>query len=160
MPSNVQITVAVPGAETFSSWLQNLQHVPDDWRGAWDAMAEDFWAHNQQTFDLAGPGWKPLTEDYAKWKARKYPGAPILVRTGALRDSLVSGFAPHSVFEVFPTEMRIGTDVSYAMYHQTGSIKVHDHPPKRSPVTIPDTLQTQWNRRLVNWLRDEIDYQG
>lgn len=40
-----------------------------------------------------GLRWQPLSDNpegkgYASWKARKYPGAPLLVRTGALKDSM------------------------------------------------------------------------
>lgn len=157
---SVKISVDMVGERALESLFDHIEHIPDDWREPFEGMAEDFWTQNQKTFDEEGPGWKPLSLQYAKWKERKFPGEPILVRTGALRASLVEGHAPHSIFDIHPTEMTLGTDVRYGIYHQTGSIKVRDHPPKRSPIMITPELQKNWNRRLANWLRDEIGYQG
>lgn len=39
-----------------------------------------------------GGRWQPLNPDYAAWKDEHYPGRPMLVRTGAMRDAyLVHG---------------------------------------------------------------------
>jgi len=160
MTNSIRIKFEAPGADTFESYFDHIAHVPDDFRPAWDGMAEDFWGHEQEVFDSEGPGWVPLSERYGKWKEKHYPGMPILVRTGALKASLTGGFAEGSIFDAMPAELKLGTSVRYAMYHQTGSIKVADHPPKRTELTVPDGLQAQWNRRLVKWLRDELDYKG
>lgn len=160
MDHSIKIKVEVPGTRNFVRRFDHIEHIPDDWRQPFEQMAEDFWEQNKETFEAEGPGWRPLSPRYAKWKEKAYPGKPILVRTGALKASLTSGFARHSIFEVYPTRMEIGTSIPYAMYHQTGSLKVVDHPPKRSPVEITYGLRKTWNKRLENWLRDEINYQG
>ena len=36
-----------------------------------------------------GAKYKPLSSDYAAWKAKKFPGRPTLVRTGRLKGSVV-----------------------------------------------------------------------
>ncbi|MFB5192655.1 phage virion morphogenesis protein [Alicyclobacillus fastidiosus] len=162
---SIKVVVDLVGERALESLFDHVEHIPDDWRDPFEKMAEDFWDQNKETFDAEGPGWKPLAQS-TKWDRvyKGFPVAPILVRTGALRDSLTGGFAKDSIFEVFPTRMEIGTSTPYAMYHQTGNLKGKyppgTHPPKRSPVVITSALQKKWDQRLVDWLRDEINYQG
>lgn len=54
---------------------QLLDHAADGCRESFDA---------QRGPD--GEGWPPLNSDYAAWKARHFPGAPMLVREGVLRN--------------------------------------------------------------------------
>lgn len=158
--SSIQLKFGVIGGNKMHSIFDHLEHVPDDMRPAFEQMAEDFWKHEQEVFDSAGPGWKPLSPRYAIWKAKHYPGMGIMQRTGALKASLTSGFGSDSVFEVYPQRMTIGTDSDHGIFHQTGSIKVQNHPPKRVLMKLDAGLQKQWNRDMVNWLRDELDYRG
>lgn len=158
--SSLTLSFDVVGDNRLESIFDHLALIPEDFRPAFEEMAEDFWEHEREVFDSEGPGWRPLSDSYEKWKQKHYPGQPILVRTGALRASLTGGFAEDSVFDVRPKSMEIGTSSPYAIFHQTGSVRVEDHPPKRTEMTLPDSLQTKWNRRMVNWLREEINYRG
>jgi phage gpG-like protein len=65
-------------------------------------------------------GWKPLNPDYARWKARRYPGKGILERTSAVRRSLTARGAPGSVRRISDREMVLGTSIEYAGFHQGG----------------------------------------
>lgn len=157
--SSIQLKFGVIGGNKLHSIFDHLEHVPDDFRPAFEKMAEDFWKSEQERFDSAGPGWKPLSPKYALWKAKHFPGAPIMQRTGSLKASL-TGQAEDTIFDVYPTHMELGTQSDHAMFHQTGSIRVANHPPKRLLMKIDANLQKQWNRDMVNWLRDEVDYRG
>lgn len=137
--SSIAFKASIPNGNKIHSIFDHLEHVPDDFRPAFEKMAEDFWKNEQERFDNEGPGWKPLSPKYALWKAKHAPG-PIMVRTGALKASLTSGFAADSVFEVNPNSMTLGTDSDHAMYHQTGSIRVANHPPKRILMKIDAPL--------------------
>lgn len=77
---------------------------------------------NTDMFRNGGPPskrWKPLDPGYRAWKARHYPGAGTLVRTGRLRDSLT--VAGQGVETAGPRSATIGTRVPYAKYHQRGT---------------------------------------
>jgi phage gpG-like protein len=158
--ASIALRFGIVGDNRMESFFDHLEQIPDDFREPFEKMAEDFWEHEETVFDSEGPGWRPLTPKYAKWKEKHYPGKPIMERTGALKASLTEGIAADSVFLVYPTRMELGTTNPYAIYHQTGSIKVPNHPPKRKLMSLPAELQRQWNRRMVEWLRDEIDYRG
>lgn len=157
---SIKVSFDLLGEPKLAAYFDHVERVPDDWRPAWEEMAPAFWSRNAQTFASQGPGWRPLAPRYAKWKAKHYPGAPILVRTGALLASLTGPDAKESIYEVYPTRMVIGTGVHYAIYHQTGSIKVADRPPKRSPVVIDEQVRVSWRSTLAKWLQSEFDWRG
>lgn len=163
---SLKITFDIPDERALSSYFDHMEHIPDDFREAWEPMAEDFWANNLRTFALEGPGWRPLSPKYKAWKERHHPGIPILVRSGALSKSLTDHSAPGAIYEVYPTELVLGSDLktdsgyTLATLHQLGSIKVSGRPPKRPPVMITGDLQRHWNDRLKTWLQDEFGYRG
>ena len=68
--------------------------------------------------DPAG-SWKPLKRGYERWKRINYPGKPVLVRENALIRSL-TGRTRHSVIEVRPRTLRLGTKLFYSAILQEG----------------------------------------
>lgn len=74
-------------------------------------------------------GWKPLSPNYAKWKARHFPGAPILVRTGKMKQLLLD---KGSGVTVTKQSMIYHPMSDYAGYHQRGTVKM----PARKPVNL------------------------
>jgi phage gpG-like protein len=86
-------------------------------------------------FDAEGDGpssgpWKPLSQTYAKQKARLFPGKPRLVRTGALRDALTQSSSPFANRAYTANEMQYGSqNVPYASFHQTGTERMPARPP-------------------------------
>lgn len=86
-------------------------------------------------FDSRGSGpitgaWAPLTEKYAKWKARKYPGKPILELTGALRAALTTSTDSKALRSTVGNSLSYGTKgIEYASAHQTGTPKMVQRPP-------------------------------
>lgn len=148
--------------QVYDRIFENMAHIPDDYREPFELMAEEFWRQNEATFQAEGlpEPWMPLSPKYRKWKEKHYPGKPILVRSGALKASLVNGTAEGAIYEVFPTQMILGTEVPHAIYHQTGSMKVQNRPPKRPPVMLTTEMRTKWSEIMANWLRDNFAYIG
>ena len=76
-----------------------------------------------EQFDSAGGrtgGWAPLSERYVADKVRRFGSQPILVATGALRESLMGGSGQISRQEGNET-LRFGTSLGYGVFHQTGT---------------------------------------
>lgn len=69
-----------------------------------------------------GPGWKDLTPTYAKYKAKKFAGKSILIRTGTLFNSLVFG-GPGAVRVLSNKKLVFGTSVPYAIYHNSSKAR-------------------------------------
>lgn len=88
-----------------------------------------FEATERRQFDAEGAGpvdgaWEPLSPAYEAWKLEKYPGKPILERTGAMREGLTSTSA-FSRRESSGNTFVFGTSgVPYASFHQTGTAKM------------------------------------
>ena len=90
-------------------------------------------------------GWKPLSPEYAAWKAKHYPGAPILVRTGKMKELLLD---KTSAVTVEKQRMIYHPRSEYAGYHQRGTSKM----PARKPVNLTmadrkaalNTVFTEW----------------
>ncbi len=88
----------------------------------------------RRQFDARGKGpaagqWKPLSPSYEKWKARAFPGMPLMERTGDLREALTDASSSMAWREWSASEFSFGTaGVPYASYHQTGTGRLPARP--------------------------------
>lgn len=136
------ISFEIAGEQQLKVGIGRMVHALGDLRPFWNAAfrpaflaveAEQF--ASQGAAGRAGP-WAKLSPDYAAAKAAHGYPSMILVRTGALRASLLGGKG--SVFESHPAWMAIGTSVPYGIYHQTGGGSL----PRRRPVDISSKQET------------------
>ncbi len=93
--------------------------------------------------------WAPLSEQYAAWKARKYPGRGILVRTGALQQAAVM---PDT--ELSDTQLRMTIDNDYAIFHQSSEPR-ESNLPRRPFASLTGKQKSRWMRLLRQHLMDE-----
>lgn len=66
-----------------------------------------------------GQRWAPLSERYAEWKEKYFPGKPLLVRTGALKDSMTTQGATGNISLIGKVSATFGTSISYGIYHDS-----------------------------------------
>lgn len=66
-----------------------------------------------------GDRWAPLSVQYAKWKQKHFPDQPILVRTGALKDSMTMKGALGNIFLIGKTSGTFGTSIPYGIFHDS-----------------------------------------
>ena len=80
----------------------------------------------RETFAQEGPGWKELAPFTVRMRlARGFGGShPILVQTGALRESLLSKTAFGHYERLEKGGMVWGTTIPYAAQHQYGTSKI------------------------------------
>lgn len=88
-----------------------FRNVSDQLEGA---IREQFETEGQRS-----GGWAPLSPRYAEWKEANYPGQPIMVLTGRLRESLVGG-GESSIREVSRDQLKWGSSIEYGRKHQRG----------------------------------------
>lgn len=116
-----------------------------DARPVWEDLADDFAKAERRQFSSQGGyasgGWSPLSPRYAAWKAKRFPGKGILVRTGELERSLTQ--RPFGVEVIDAQAMAIGSDVEHGGYHQRG-----DGLPQRRPVELTEARRRDWVRRV------------
>ena len=94
-----------------------------------------FEAAERRQFDAQGNGpvagnWAALSDVYAEWKAKKFPGQPILVATGGLRAGLTEPNSPFGNRDWSASTFVFGTQgVAHASFHQTGTARMPARPP-------------------------------
>lgn len=117
---------------------------------AWEVIANSFQLAERKQFRSEGAygsgGWAPLSPRYARWKAARAPGAPILELTGDLRRSLTE--RPFGVEVIQPRYAVFGSDVAYGLFHQRGGSSL----PRRRPVELPESLRRRWVKVIQRFL--------
>jgi phage gpG-like protein len=117
-----------------------------DVRPAWEDMANEFIRIEREQFVSSGGrsgGWRPLSPAYA---ASKPAGRPIMVLSGDLRRSLTQQ-GGQNIREIRPEEMRLGTRVPYAIFHQQGTRRM----PARRVVDLSEDDRRNWVRILQRY---------
>jgi len=131
--------MVVAGGVEMDRGLARFTDGISDWRPIWPVFSDSFYAWIRGQFEsegaAAGGGkWWKLSEAYAAWKERHFPGKPILQRTGALMASLTSSKAAGAVYIAAPRSLTIGSDIPYAVFHQVGA----GHLPQRKEIAFSE----------------------
>ena len=100
---------------------------------------------NYTSQGLLACGWAPLSPKYAAWKATHFPGAPTLVRTGALFTS-VAIVGPE--IDAHDTWATYSINGEIAKFHQYGTTKM----PKREILIAPEI----WIKELAEEIQDYV----
>lgn len=116
------------------------------------AIGEMILKSETRQFDTEGASggtpWQDLAPSTVATKARHAGAYRILQETGVLFDSLTSKGATGNIFEVGPDHLRLGTDVPYATFHQTGTSRM----PARPPVKLNELDRQGAVKLLQRWL--------
>lgn len=145
MPSS--FTFDLNGIEEYSASLRRIRDRASNERSMFRGLVARFKDSEKKIFASQGQAlgrrWRALSPEYAQAKARQYPGAPILVRTGRLRASLTE----KPIVRFRGNTMEVGTNVPYSEYHQRG---MGNNPVRRHVgLTIGDRSA---------WVRDVREY--
>ncbi len=116
---------------------------------------------NHQQPRNEGMRWQPLSSKYAEWKEKRYPGQPLLVRTGDLKDSMISKGARGNITAISKGGAIFGSSISYGIYHDKGGQKI----PKRNFSEPSDRRRQIWVDQIekdiiYNFERNGIDVKG
>jgi phage gpG-like protein len=129
---------------------RGIAHFADgvaDYRPIWPVIEDDFYALEKDQFKTegaeGGERWKELSEGYAYWKEKEYPGKPILERTGDLKKSLTSPNDPNTVRIEERKTLTLGTRIPYAIYHQSIEPRTSNLPRR------PEIMLTEEFKRTV-----------
>jgi phage gpG-like protein len=143
------LSFTVIGGEAVQRGLTALLEQMKDLRPFWrDVFAPKYFGMVQDLFATGGRArggggkfksgaWAQLSPKYRIWKQQHYPGQPILVREGVLRESVRwSGKAlgPGGIFDAHPSFVVAGTAIPYGKYHDTGTSRM----PARPFLPLPD----------------------
>lgn len=108
----------------------------------------------ERSFETGGFGkWPPLKRVTQDIKARRFPGQPIMVRTGTLRDSLIERGAEGNIFEVTALGVNVGTAIPYAYKQHDGE----GGTPGRPVVFVSPGLEARMAELAENYLEGLSD---
>ena len=106
-----------------------------------------------------GQRWDPLSEQYAKWKEKHFPGRPLLVRTGALRDSMTIQGATGNITIISKTSATFGSLLSYGIYHDSDEPRTSNLP-RRNFSDPSDRRMEIWDAQIEKEIIKNFEKQG
>jgi phage gpG-like protein len=131
----VRLDLDVFGDKQVARELLRFGDRAADVRPAWNAIIGRLERLEAEQFDSQGGrgsgGWAPLAPATVAEKARRGLDPRILHATGRLRASL-TGRGGDAIRESHPDEMRFGTSVPYARFHQQGTSRM----PRRREIEL------------------------
>lgn len=148
---HLHFSVDIDGDRELSRRLSGFIARIEDWRSFFEYVLVDWQFTQQQLFMLEGAfegqsRWTTLGDAYEAWKARHWPGAKILERTGELREATTN-----PVTVITATEMRLTVDSDYAIYHQSSRPRTSTLP-RRAFASLTAKQKSRW----VGFLRKHI----
>lgn len=114
----------VLGSAQLDRALTRIESASQNLTEPLEEVGDEFRAIEAEHFDAEGPGWAPLSPKYAARKLRLYGDKPILRATDKLYRSMTIKGAEGNVSRVQPMSAEFGTSIFYAIFHQTGTVKM------------------------------------
>lgn len=106
--------------------LKAMEDAAKDFRPVFEWARQELAKSYRDNFTASGlpvGGWSPLKPQYAAWKARNFPGAPIMQQTGKLFRDLSSLRGAKT--EIRRTKATFSTSgIEYASFHQYGTSRM------------------------------------
>lgn len=138
----------VEGLEQINRSLSRYGEYLQDLTDAWPDIKNDFYKGEEIQFDSEmgeGP-WKDLSEPYASWKAKHYPGKKIMELTGRLRNALTGGGSDLG-WKEDPQKLSVIVKVPYAKLHHEGLGKL----PRREVIWFTEDTKRAFTSTLQKW---------
>jgi phage gpG-like protein len=135
--------------ESLAEQSPALMRIADDFR---EMIAQQFASEGQ----AEGTPWPPRKFSSARSTRRgvqagRGPASPLLIRTGALRDSLTTPGAAGPVEELEGYSITLGSRLPYASYHQTGTRRM----PARPIIVLSGTRAERWTEIVRRSLEEK-----
>jgi len=156
----MRLSVEIDGREQTTRAFQTVNETIRDFSPVWPEIHMYFLRANVEHFESlgsrGGAQWTPLSAPYAKWKAKKYPGKPILVATERLKRSLslAGQKGGDQVYEETALSLTMGTAVPYARYHQRGTKRMAARPVLQPTQRDIDRMVSRLYRYVERGARD------
>lgn len=152
----MQVTITVTGLDRVNERLSKLGASLHDFTAALETLGKQlilFYSNNVfiSRGQALGQTWKPLKASTQAYKSAHWPGADILVRTGALQHSFESTVTPNTLF--------ISNSAPYFPYQQLGtsegSGRGHNIPP-RPMIGVNTTVESMIKAVLEADIKSKI----
>ena len=159
--AKVTLRLSVLGTVQLGRAVAGRIRLVSDFTPVFHQIRDDYHDMEEAAFAQEGsyegnPAWAPLSAKYAAWKAKRFPGARILYRTGALYKA-VTGGAGH-IERIAPFHLELGGSIRVGRW-DLGSI--HQKPkagnplPQRMIINLSKKRKSRWTRFFLNHLKGE-----
>lgn len=155
----IRFGLDIAGVEVLDRAFNRLDHFISDFRGLWPEVIKEFYGIERKQFDTQGSSgatgrYPALSPAYAKYKAIKFPGQPILQAHGDLMKSLTDPDAADAILKPEKDQLTIGSKHPAAIHHQRGTSRM----PPRPPIALTEgnkrTIQKSIQKGLVRFARE------
>lgn len=147
----IKLQFEVAGDVQLSRGIERFGEDVKDLRKPFKEIAGSFRKIEEKQFGSQGGygsgGWPALRESTLAHKAREGYPMDILVRTGAMRASLV-GKTSETIAEIHPLELTLGTTIPYALFHQKGTTGMTARP----VIQLTEQDKRDWMKILQGYL--------
>ena len=124
--------VKIKTTPQLNTLIHNIERLSENLTDGfdWESLAPTVAEAADNIFASEGRGgWPQLSEAYARWKARNYPGKGILELTGAYRNAATQIGAPGNVITTTENSLTYGVEgLDYPVYHETGTDRMPARP--------------------------------
>jgi len=149
MSTRIKIDVDISRVRMF---FIHMRRRSNNFSPVFTKALRDIEKEEARHFASRGSGtWPPLAASTRAQKRREGFQAGLLQRTGALRESLVSG-GPGGVRNITPKTLEFGTSVDYAGYHFHGAQKGNWRLPVRNPLVRAGTFANSVAQDAGGWV--------
>ena len=151
----VTFSIRMAGEQAIDSTLDRLTERAQNLTPIWPEVKTRLHEIISDAFEHEGGStaagrWAPLSAKYAVWKARNFPGKPILERTGRLRASITGG--PEETVVMAPHRLLLQSQVPYGGFHQMGTAVM----PRRAPIGLTSEQGRQIVFIISRWMRKDL----
>lgn len=149
------VTFTILGDVVLARALSRFGEGVRDFRPVWEQIRNDFVRIEGEQFDSegsrGGEPWAPLSPTYAAWKARHFPGQPIMRLTMELWSQLAVGTG--LFVDSGPMQLRMYPTLARAGIHQQGSPMTNL--PARRLVALTEEDKMGWMKMIQNFVYDK-----
>ena len=168
----IDINFEVQGEQQVARTFQIADELSRDMRVPLGELMDQILLSVEAQFDTEGAAahgavWQPLSDDYGAWKAEHYPGRPLLVRDGGMKEAMLDR---DSAVHVGLTEAVYEPISHIAGYHQAGANWIGPawghgeyphHLPQRKMVDLSEEFKhANVDRVFARWIARKLAEAG
>lgn len=145
----VPVTISVDGEAEYARAFSMTARLAEDLREPLQEAGEALIRAVGRQFESEGSAelgqrWQRLSPAYAAWKEARYPGRPILVRTGKMRGAATNRA---QALRITPRRLVYTVDSDYAIHHHRG-----EGVPSRRFVVLSSAARREIDRAFASWI--------
>jgi len=147
----MNVSITITGTREVRAKIKKLGSSIYDLKSSMSVIgrqAADYYANQGMLSQggVFGSGWKPLSARYAARKAKLYPGRPILVATGTMKDSFN--------YSATSTSVLVGNTAPQFKYHQSSEPRTKI--PRRPMLGVNDQIKRMVREELTREITQKI----